>query len=355
MGRRNSWSVIVSNAPPYRAAVIGCGYIGSRIEERRPGSIASHAGACKAAAGTELVGLYDADPARARAAADHWGVAAFPSLEALLDEARPEIVSVATPTRFHAAQIDACLRHDSVLAVLAEKPLALSATDARRLEELSRSLAKPLAVNYSRRFDPGHQKVADAIHGGKLGRIQHVSGWYTKGIRHNGSHMLDLLGWYFGAVKSAAVTAVHPWASGDNEADDDPGIDADIEYTGGARARIFGCDAAAHNIFELFILGEAGRIRLSESGHRIELQLVGDDPHNPGYRALGEAEVLQTVLKDPALHAVEDLVAVLSGDKDAPASNAASACTALELAERLATDALALALRPGPSSREGGP
>lgn len=346
--------------PPYRAVVIGCGYIGSQVEEQAPGSIASHAGAYAAASGVDLVGVFDPDDARAKTAADHWGVAAFPSLEALLGEARPAIVSVCSPTQFHAAQTEACLRHQTVLAVLAEKPLATSLADARGLAELASDLGKPLAVNYSRRFDPGHQRVAGEIRNGGLGRIQHVSGWYTKGIRHNGSHMLDLLAWYFGDVKSAQVTAVHDWANGDNGDNgdnDDPSIDADIEYASPGqetrvRARIFGCDATAHNIFELFILGEAGRMRLSEGGHRIERQLVGDDFHHPGYRALGAAETLQTAMKDTALHAVEDLVAVLEGRRDAPVSNAANACTALELAERLASQAAALT-RPGRSGQAG--
>ena len=329
--------------PPYRAAVIGCGYIGSRVEELAPGNVASHAGAYKAATGTELVGVFDADAERAQAAAAHWGTAAFPSLEALLGEAKPQIVSICSPTEFHAAQAEACLKDEAVVAVLAEKPLAASITEAKSLAALARSLAKPLAVNYSRRFDPGHQQVAREIRDGKLGRIQHVSGWYTKGIRHNGSHMLDLLSWFFGGVASAEVTAVHHW----NDQSDDPGIDADIEYSSqgdetGARARIFGCDAAAHNIFELFILGEAGRMRLSEGGHRIERQLVGDDRHNPGYRALGPVEIIQTVMKDSALNAVEDLVAVLAGQRDAPASNAKNACIALELADRLASQAIDL-------------
>lgn len=326
--------------PPYRAAVIGCGYIGSRVEELAPGNIASHAGAYKAAADTELVGVYDADSDRAQVAAAHWGTTAFLSLEALLGEAKPEIVSICSPTEFHAAQVEACLKDQAVLAVLAEKPLAVSLADATDLTELAANLGKPLAVNYSRRFDPGHQRVACDIRDGKLGHIQHVSGWYTKGIRHNGSHMLDLLGWFFGDVTSAEVTAVHNWENGD---DDDPSIDADIEYADrgdetGTRARIFGCDAAAHNIFELFILGEAGRMRLSEGGHHIEQQLVGDDPHHPGYRALGPSDTLQTEMKDIALNAVEDLVAVLAGQRDAPASNAANACIALELAERLASE-----------------
>lgn len=329
----------MTDSPPYRAAVVGCGYIGSLVEELAPGNIASHAGAYKAAPDTDLVGVFDADGERAEAAAAHWGTTHFPSLEALLEDAGPQIVSICSPTRFHAAQIEATLRDDTVLGVLAEKPLASSIAEAQALARLAAKLGKPLAVNYSRRYDPGHQQVAKEIRDGLLGRIQHVTGWYTKGIRHNGSHMLDLLGWYFGGVTSVEVTAVHNWSNGD---DDDPGIDADIEYDGGTRARIFGCDAEAHNIFELFILGEAGRMRLSETGHHIERQLVGEDSRNPGYRALGTAEILQTAMTDTALHAVEDMVAVLAGEREAPAGSVANACIALDLADTLATEALDL-------------
>src|SRR4051794_4977005 len=87
-----------------RAALVGCGRIGSELADAPPAlGVQSHAGALVACAGTELVAVCDADGARATRAGERWQVPAFVDVEELLRRARPELVVVATPDASHAA------------------------------------------------------------------------------------------------------------------------------------------------------------------------------------------------------------------------------------------------------------
>ncbi|MDP8922739.1 MAG: Gfo/Idh/MocA family oxidoreductase, partial [Chloroflexota bacterium] len=122
-----------------RAAVIGCGFMGRQ-----------HALAFGASSRAELVAVCDVDPARAEALARELGAGAYGSLDRMLAEARPDLVSVVTPDAHHveptlAALVGGC-------HVLVEKPIALELPDARRMIDAARRAGRVLAVDFNRRF-----------------------------------------------------------------------------------------------------------------------------------------------------------------------------------------------------------
>ena len=124
---------------PVRIGVVGVGALGK-----------IHAKLYKGLAGVELVGVHDAQPAAAAALAAELGVAAFPSVAALLE--RVEGVSVAVPTDRH---------HGTVLPILAagrhvlvEKPIAASVAEAREMVAAAAEHRQVLAVGHVERFNP---------------------------------------------------------------------------------------------------------------------------------------------------------------------------------------------------------
>lgn len=68
------------------------------------------------------------------------------SIEAMLDAGRPEAVSVMSSIRDHLAAVEACAPRG--VHMLIEKPLAFSAADARRMEELSRVHGTLVLTNF---------------------------------------------------------------------------------------------------------------------------------------------------------------------------------------------------------------
>lgn len=316
----------------YKAAVIGCGFIGSRFNESAgDGNVYSHAAAYKACGETTLDALCDINPDRLNEAAAHWGVGAtYADPAHLLFETRPEIVSICSPDSDHAAHLELAINCPSVKAILCEKPIALDGAPALRLVERAEKKGILLAVNYSRRFDAGHAKVKSLLDRGKLGQIQQVTGYYTKGIIHNGSHMVDLLRWLFGEVAKVE----HRRISGDDLAG--VTVDADLTLGSDVPVTLRGCDARAYNIFELDILGQKGRIRLERCGNLITHWQVVSDAHYPGYLELGDPRILSTKTANTTLHAVEDLLACLGGERRRPRCTGRDAVRALEVTQAMA-------------------
>ena len=94
----------------------------------------------------QLVGVLDADQARAEAVAAQFAVPAYRSLEDLLTQARPDGVSIAVPATHRGALIETVTAHGC--AVLIEKPLAADAATATRL---------------AARLDPGRAMVGHVL------------------------------------------------------------------------------------------------------------------------------------------------------------------------------------------------
>ena len=79
------------------------------------------------------------------------------------------------------------------------------------------------------------------------------------------------------------------------------------------------------------IVGTQGRVRLYDSGHRVEWCEVGDSVRYRGYRALARVDDRESDLRDSILHAVDDLVRSIESGTS-PRCNGADAVAALRIA-----------------------
>lgn len=122
---------------PLRAGVVGCGKFGG-----------FHTGKYAQAPNVELVGVFDADPARAAAMGDSHGCRVEHSLDALL--AGVDAVSITAPARFHYVLAKQCL--EAGVHVLVEKPIALDLAHADELIGLAQTKGLILQVGHQERF-----------------------------------------------------------------------------------------------------------------------------------------------------------------------------------------------------------
>lgn len=119
-----------------------------------------------------VAALCDRDAARlAQFSALHPQAQLVPSLEALLALDLRAVV-LATPAGLHAAQARQCL--EAGLDVFVEKPLALSAAEARALVQLARDRGRILMVGHTFLFNPAVRRAHELIREGALGRLQYI-------------------------------------------------------------------------------------------------------------------------------------------------------------------------------------
>jgi predicted dehydrogenase len=124
---------------PIRVAVVGAGRMGGH-----------HARVYSETTDCQLVAVVDKDPARAREAADKYGVEAFDSVAELTTDI--DAASVAVPTVYH-REVAVPLMERGV-HVLVEKPLAPDAQAAKELVQAARKTRRVLQVGHSERFNP---------------------------------------------------------------------------------------------------------------------------------------------------------------------------------------------------------
>ncbi len=124
---------------PLPVGVIGCGKMG-RLHARFYAKMPQ----------VKLVGVCDANPDAAAAAADEAGTTAFTDVGDLL--AAASAVTVAVPTIAHPAVAERCMA--AGVACLIEKPLAKDAADARRICAAAAAADVTVQVGHIERFNP---------------------------------------------------------------------------------------------------------------------------------------------------------------------------------------------------------
>lgn len=298
---------------PLKAAIIGCGKIGWSFQDD-PGAsrfgICTHAAAWDAINDVEVVAVADASEKNARACSERWAVPhVFSSLGTLLIGTDPEIVSIATPDHCHYADVKRCLEHDSVRAVLAEKPLAPSTDEASQLAALAKQHGKHLVVNYSRRFCPFYIEFRQRFQSGEFGRLRLARNLYTKGIRHNGSHFLDLMRWWFGDIHPRSAS--RPRWLVPNPNDTDPGVDADFEGCDEALIAMNHLSSEDFTAFEFDLCFERARFTFVNGGDQVEEFAIQHDTPFVGYTSLQPEKTHLGAMRDYLLHAAQHLVDIL--------------------------------------------
>lgn len=220
----------MSRKPPVRVALIGYGLAGE----------AFHAPFVVTVPGLRLDAIVVANPERrARAAAAHPHARLLDSAEEIW--ASPgdfDLVVVAAPNRVHAELAHAAIA--AGIAVVVDKPLARSASEARELVSAAAKAGVMLTVFQNRRWDGDFLTARALIESGELGRVarfesrferwrtQPSAGWRESadpdeagGVLFDlGSHLIDQALHLFGPADSvyAEVATRRPGAAVDDDA-----------------------------------------------------------------------------------------------------------------------------------------
>jgi myo-inositol 2-dehydrogenase/D-chiro-inositol 1-dehydrogenase len=154
-----------------RVGVIGAGGMGERHARNLTNEVAA----------AQVVALSDVDTARLQQVAAVCGAThTFTDANALIHHPDVEAVLVAAPDRFHATLTQACIAAGK--PVLCEKPLALTAAEARQLVDAELAGGRRLVqVGLMREYDPAHRRVKQIIDSGALGKALAFRGVHVNG------------------------------------------------------------------------------------------------------------------------------------------------------------------------------
>lgn len=193
-----------------RIAIVGCG----RISKNHFGAIERFPD------DFELVAVCDLDPQIAQAAAARHATEGYTELEAMLQEIRPDVIALCTPSGLHPGQAITAAQHG--VHVITEKPMAVRWADGIRMVDACDEAGVYLFVMKQNRRNATLQLLRRAIDERRFGRIHMVQlnvfwnrdqayydqadwrgTWEFDGgaFMNQASHYVDLLDWLIGPVE----------------------------------------------------------------------------------------------------------------------------------------------------------
>ena len=282
-------------------AIIGAGSIGGLIDSPTSTNTASHAHAISKHPLCKLTAIVEPNLANQSAFVGRWGeVGVYHSINALLEYETIDVLAIASPTSFHASALQEALHVNSIRAILCEKPLVSNAKELRVLKPILLSSEKKILIHMMRRFDPSFIKLANDIALHKWGKALHFQGVFTKGLLHNGIHMLGVLSHFFGEIHT--IKALHVKHTGED-------ISGDFDITCKEARGMLSCiEELPYSAFELSIWFEHGKIEIKEGGSRIDTFIKKPSALYEGYFTLEHEATLPNTLQHYALHSLEFLL-----------------------------------------------
>jgi predicted dehydrogenase len=246
----------------------------------------------------ELVGISEPD----RNVADRYikrsridSAIVYPSLEAMLEQAKPQAVVAFTSTAGHPAVVAACA--DRKIPVMMEKPLAVSIEQARSIERAALEAGIPVLVNYETTWYPSnHAAYVLAKDERALGEIRKVVihdghrgpkeigvqpeflAWLTDPEKNGGGALFDfgcyganLMTWLMDDARPVSVTAVTQRIKPEIYAKVDDEATIILEYPG-AQAIIQASWNWPFDRKDMELYGRTGQVvTVGQSGLRVHL------------------------------------------------------------------------------------
>lgn len=205
----------------------------------------------------------------------------YNSLEKMLEEKKPDLCVIVSPTPLHCAQAVTCMEYGS--DVFLEKPMGMDLKESKWLYERKNELGKKLMIYQPHRACPETQAAEQIIESGKLGKIfmikrefseyylrDHWQGYKKNGggnLANHGAHYIDqMLHLAGGSVVKACAVLKPLITTGDADdfakavfyTDTDVTLDLDINFV------------SAYPVNSMAIYGINGEAVLKEDGFHIK-------------------------------------------------------------------------------------
>ncbi len=159
--------------PSIRYGVAGLGRSGWNIH------IANIRPRCDA----ELVAVVDPLQERRQEAKAEFGCETYEELSHMLDQEDIDVIVVATPSVFHAADTISALQANK--HVICEKPMALDIDEADKMIAQAQESKKHLFIHQNRRFDRQFTHLKEVVESGQIGQLYHIRNYSNSFVRRD--------------------------------------------------------------------------------------------------------------------------------------------------------------------------
>ena len=174
---------------PLRAAVVGLNWAGFQ-----------HVRTYAQVEGVELTAVCDVNlAALGRVEREFPALRCYRDFAQMLDEQQPDLLSIATPARWHAPQTILAATRYRPLAILCEKPMAVSLGEARAMLAACEQHGVKLAIGHMMRWYTVHEQARSLVAEGAIGTpLTATVSMESGGLMNNGTHALSYMQYVLG-------------------------------------------------------------------------------------------------------------------------------------------------------------
>jgi dTDP-4-amino-4,6-dideoxygalactose transaminase/predicted dehydrogenase len=248
---------------PLRAGIIGYG-----------GIAPEHLDGYEYSGQARVVAVSDLLPANLSGALDRCPRArAYVDFRQMLEETRPDVVSICTWPQAHAEAALAAAAA-GVRGILCEKPLALQLAELELMRAACQEGAVKLAGGHQYRFHRNYIKAAEIIRAGGLGMVAGARGSIKSTLANNGPHLIDTVRFILGDPTAVRVTC-RCQRQRDEYNRGIPAEDAaagEILFDGGLRFEFLTGDLSP-DFFSISVEGSGGSLEVTPSHMKVNGKL----------------------------------------------------------------------------------
>ena len=293
----------------YNVLIVGAGNIGALYDSPDSQSCLTHSHAFFKHEGFNLLGFVDSNTDRAEKAAERWRRKAYKTVKEAFLQEKVDIVSVAVPVSNH-YKILKELSSYPVKLVFTEKPLTKTLEEGKEIVDIYNKKEIPAAMNYIRRFAPEFEEIKKNIELNIYGDYLTGTAYYGKGIINNGSHIIDLLNFFnFHIKKIIPIDTVADFSKEDRT------VSAVLVFRNNRKFFLEAVDCRNYEIFEMDLLFEKKRVKIIDTGFKIEEYDIAENELFKGYRNPVKRKERETALASSLFFAAHNIYEFLTENK----------------------------------------
>ena len=253
-----------------------------------------------------LNGGVDSENEACKTFTKNYNIKSFNSIKKALVVIKPQVIIVATSTKSHLQVIEEIFKYHKPIAILCEKPMGGNLKQGRKIIKVCEKMGTTLYVNYVRNCLPSSINIKSKIQKNLIMSPMKCVIWYSKGLKHNGAHFINLMEDWFGKCLNVKVIS----QGGNNiESDIEPSVFLDFES---CEVSLFAAWEEYFSHYTIELMSPSGRLYWNKSS--IEWNEVTTDNNIEGYKKLSSiTEEILIGIEKYQLHVLDQLYYALQG------------------------------------------
>ena len=300
----------------YDVTIIGLGNIGLLYdldEDSNSEVFLSHTRSVFFHKNFEIKYLIDQDPKKLKLAKKKYGNQIEYKSELGEDYLGTDIIVLASIPSVNAYYLSRLKSIDLVKIFLIEKPFLIENEKVKDYYEI----IEKSYLNYFRKTLPFFKNLKKEIDNKLFGNLITINVFYSKGLGNNGSHLIDLINYFFGPNYDLNSIKIINSKNDYSLSDKSVSFCVNYNYNQKPFSVIFNClDERKFSLIELDLIFEKQRFRIFDSGSKIQTYKLNKNKVFKKYKTMSPSKLIDSKLNTYGKHIYDTVRNIIDGKEE---------------------------------------